>query len=414
MKRLFSESTVSLHLNSFWLLLARLSSQGLAVVFIALVARRLAPASFGQFTFIAATVLIGNTFTSFGTDTLLIREIAKARQVTTLVHRAFTLQILLSAIWCLLLILLRVPIPLLIFSFSLFPLAIFSIVSALLRAFERMDLFWGLSLGNGFIQILCAVFVSDLFMLCILLLIGNVFTSFLALRIFSILMPGFRLFSFLDFRPLLPIILPFAALSTLGILSQRLGILSTSILIGDVATGLFSSAARILDGMKFGHYAILGALLPLLSRGALYSKQNYRLAFVGMLAMSILLAGGVTLLAHPIIYLVFGEKYTPAVSLLVVMVWCLVPYTISAFLSVDLVARGEENILLKATILSLAVWIIFFVWWITSYGLAGAAWATLIGEIFQAMILLLLGLEKPKAGEEIDFANIGISDDVSK
>lgn len=414
MKSLFSESTLSLHINSFWLLFARVGSQGLAVIFIALVARRLEPASFGQFTFIVATVFIGNTFTSFGTDTLLIREIAKTHQVTSLVHRAITLQIVLSAIWCFVLILLCVKIPLLILSLSLFPLAIFSIVSALLRAFERMDLFWGMSLMSGFIQMLCALFASDLFTLCTLLLVGSAFTSFLAHRLFSILMPGRRLFSFLDFRPLLPMVLPFAALTVLSVLSQRLGVLSTSVLIGDVATGLFSSAARILDGMKFGHYAVLGALLPLLSRGTRQSQQNYRTAFVGLLGISILLAGAVVFFANPIIYFLFGERYTPAANILIVIAWCLVPYTISAFLSVDLVAHGGEKSLLKATIISLAIWVLLFSWWVKSYGLAGAAWAALIGEIIQAIILLLISLNKFKVGKVRDLPVPGISDDISK
>ncbi|MEO5888011.1 MAG: oligosaccharide flippase family protein, partial [Anaerolineales bacterium] len=260
MKSLFTGSMLSLRLNSFWLLFTRISAQALAVIFIALVARRLEPASFGQFTFIAATILIANTFTSFGTDTLLIREIAKAGHVTHLVARAFTLQIVLSALVCFAAILFRVEAPLLIFSFSLFPLAIFSIVSALMRAFERMDLFWGLNFVNGLVQILAAVFSRDLLTLCILLLIGNMLTSFLALRIFSILSPDFNLFPFLDFRPLLPLVLPLAVLTTLTVLSQRLGVLTLSVLLDESATGLFSAAARVVDAMKFGHYALLGAL----------------------------------------------------------------------------------------------------------------------------------------------------------
>ena len=401
MKSLFSESTISLRINSFWLLFARLSTQGLAVVFIALVARRLEPANFGQFTFIAATVFIGNTFTSFGTDTLLIREIAKERHVTSLVHRALTLQFVLSALWCFTLVLFRVQMPLLIFSLSLFPLAVFSIVSALLRAFERMDLFWGLSLVSGFIQILCAIFAYDLFSLCALLLFGNFVTSFLALKLFSILTPGFGLFQLVDFRPLLPVFLPFAVLTTLSVVSQRLGILSTSLFIGDIATGLFSSAARILDGMKFGHYAVLGALLPVLSRGAFHSQQNYRLAFTGLFALSILLAGGVMLLARPLILFLFGKEYVSAADILIILAWCIVPYTVSAFLSVELVARGKENILLKTTIISLIVWVILFIWLIRSFGLAGASWAALCGEAFQAITLLLFRSQSVAPNESI-------------
>lgn len=397
MKSLFSETTLSLRANSFWLLFARLSTQGLAVIFIVLVARRLEPASFGQFTFIAATVLIGNTFTSFGTDTLLIREIAKTHQDTSHVRRALALQFVLSMLWCLIMFLFRVQPPLVVFSFSLFPLAVFSVVSALLRAFERMDLFWGLSLVSGFIQILCAVLAHDLLTLCILLILGNLITALIALKIFSILVPDFTWLPMLDFRPLLPLVLPFTALTTLSVISQRFGVLSTSILIDDTSTGLYSSAARILDGMKFGHYAVLGALLPALSRGAIHSKQNYRFAFTGLLTLSALIAGATVFLAHPIILLLFGESYISSAGILMILAWCLIPYTVSAFLSVDLVAHGKEIFLLGTTLVSLTVWIFLFVWWIGSFGLAGAAWAALGGEIFQAMILLLL---RPKCGIE--------------
>lgn len=396
MKSPFTGSMLSLRLNSFWLLFTRISAQGLAVIFIALVARRLEPASFGQFTFIAATVFIGNTFTSFGTDTLLIREIAKAGQITALVARAFTLQISLAALWCFAMLMFRTDTPLIIFSFSLFPLSIFSIVSSLLRAFERMDLFWGLNLINGLVQILAAIFSTDLLTLCTSLLIGNILSSFLALRIFSILTPDFSLFPFLDFRPLLPLVLPLAALTTLSVISQRLGVLSVSVLVGDAATGLFSPAARIVDAMKFGHYAMLGALLPALARGALRSKQNYQIAFAALLGLSILLAGTVTFLAHPILYFLFGEKYTPAAGLLIVLVWSLVPYTISAFLSVHLVVLGEESVLLRTTMISLAISIFLFIWLIKQYGLAGAAWAALIGEIIQATILMMVTLKNQK------------------
>jgi O-antigen/teichoic acid export membrane protein len=406
MKSLLGTSRLSLHLNSFWLLFSRISAQTLAVIFIALVARRLEPANFGQFTFIAAMIFIGNTFTSFGTDTLLIREIAKAGQVTALVRRAFTLQIWLCIFWYFATLLFRAEAPLLIFSFSLFPLAIFSVISALLRSFERMDLFWSLNLLNGLIQIFAAMLSKDLLTLCVLLMIGNMLAAFLALRIFSIPIPGFHLFPFLDFRPLLPLVLPLAALTTLSVLSQRLGVLSLSILVDEAATGLFSSATRVVDAMKFGHYAILGALLPALSRGALHSNKNYKMTFAGLLCLSILLASAVTFLAHPIINIVFGAEYIPAADLLTVIVWSLVPYTISAFLSVHLVVLGKEIVLLKTTLLSLVFSIFLFIWLIKGYGLHGAAWAALIGEMVQATIFIII--QNRSAVKDFDAAADGV------
>ncbi len=380
---------ISLFRNSFWLLFARISTLSLAVLFTALVARRLGTADFGQFTFIATLVLIGNVFTSFGTDTLLIREISKAEHLASLAARAFTLQIVLSGIWCFVTFIFCTNRSLVLYSLSLFPLTLFSIVSALLRAFERMDLFWGLSLINGFIQIICAVLSPDLPDLFIFLFAGNIITAFLGLWICSMSLPHISLVPFLDFRPIFRLALPFAALAILGVLSQRLGVLFVSILAGDDATGLFSSAARVVDGMKLGHYAVLGAFLPALSRKALDSKHDYRIAFLGLLCISVLIAGGTMFFSSPILYFLFGEKYTPAVDLLIVLAWTLVPYTISAFISVDLVVRGLEYNLVKATIISLIMFTVLYLWFINSNGLMGAVWAALIGECLQAAIFVL-------------------------
>ena len=380
---------LSLRHNTFWLFFSRISAQALGVIFIALVARRLEPASFGQFTFIAATIFIGNTFTTFGTDTLLIREIARAGQITNLVVRAFTLQIWLCLFWCFATVLFRTEAPLLIFSLSLFPLAIASIISALLRAFERMDLFWGLNIVNGLMQILAALFSKDLLTLCILLSIGNMLAAFLASQMISILSPEFHLLPFLDFRPILPLVLPLAALTTLSVLSQRLGVFAVSALLDETATGLFSAAARVVDAMKFGHYAMLGALLPAMSRQALRSGENSKMAFPALLGLSILLAWTVTFFAHPIIKIIFGAEYIPAVHLLTATVWSLVPYTVSAFLSVYLVVAGREIILLEIIIVSMVCSIFLFIPLIKQYGLPGAAWATLMGEVVQATIFIL-------------------------
>ena len=57
-------------------LAARLGAQALGLLFTAVLARALGEAGLGQFAFISAVLLIGNAVTTFGLDTLLIREVA--------------------------------------------------------------------------------------------------------------------------------------------------------------------------------------------------------------------------------------------------------------------------------------------------------------------------------------------------
>lgn len=374
--------------NSFWLLFARFSIQGLAVVFVALIARRLGIQVFGQFSVIASIVLIGNTLTTFGTDTLIIREVAKAGRLTPLVTQSLGLQLSLSMIWFLgTLLLFRNP-PLWLYTLSLFPLAFFSVASALLRATQRMDLFWALNLGNGIVQIIAGLLSKDLWTLCIYLLFAQIAIAFFSIWLCRSFLPEFSPAGLLAFRPLWKLAWPFAALTTLTIASQRLGILFVSAMIGYAGTGLYSAAARLLDGMKFGHYAVLGALLPMLSAGNLGARNDFRSGFRALILFSTAMAAIVMLFAKPITVLFYGDEFEQAASLLRYICWGIVPYTISAFISVDMVAHGMETKLLGASIFSIIIFAALFALFILMAGLTGAAYAALIGEIIQALIFL--------------------------
>ena len=377
----------SIQRNSFWLLFARLTAQALAILFTAIIARKLGVDDFGQFSFIASLLLVGNTFTNFGTDTFLVRETARAGQVTEIVVQSLALQLLLSFLYCAAMLFYRNT-PLFIYSLALFPLAIFSVNTALLRALNHMDLFWLLSLLNGAIQILAAIFSVDVLSLCLFLLIGQFLLSTFSYLICRASLPAFGLFPLNDFRPIFKLILPFAALTILLVLIQRLGILSVSAFLGDSATGLFSSITRVVDGLKLGHYAILGALLPALARGLSDSWKSFRKAFVLLIFASLIFAVVLLVFARPIVLILYGNEFTQAATPLALLGWSLLPYTVSSFISYDLIARGLEKVVVKSALLSLVIYLVLYLWLIPANGLAGAVWAALIGEGLQALVFV--------------------------
>ncbi|MBI3153422.1 MAG: oligosaccharide flippase family protein [Chloroflexi bacterium] len=381
-------SSHSIKRNSIWLLLARITAQGLAILFTAIIARKLGVDDFGQFSFIASLLLVGNTFTNFGTDTFLVRETARANQVTDIAAQSFALQLLLSVLYCVAMLAYRST-PLFLYSLALFPLAIFSVNNALLRALNRMDLFWFLSLLNGSIQIFAAVFSVDVLPLCLFLLIGQFLLSTFSYLICRASLPTFRLFPLKKFSPILKLILPFAALTVLLVLIQRLGILSVSALLGDSATGLFSSITRVVDGLKLGHYAILGALLPALSLGSPDSWKSFRNAFVLLISVSLIFAVVLLVFARPIILILYGNEFTQASTPLALLGWSLLPYTISSFISYDLIARGLESVVVKSALVSLVIYIALYLWLIPTRGLIGAVWSALIGECLQGIVFVI-------------------------
>ena len=379
----------SVRRNSLWLLSARITAQGLAILFITLIARSLGVESFGEFTFISTLVLIGNTFTNFGSDTYIIREVARTKQVAPLVPHALGLQLFLSILWIIATLFLAPSPPLLLYSLSLFPLAILSVITASLRAFERMDLVWSLSLINGFVQLISAAIASDLWTLCLYLLIGQFLSTAFSCWIARLSLRNFSLFPINNIFSLFKTIFPFALLTLLLVLSQRLGVLTVSALLGDSATGIFSSVIRVVDGLKLGHYAILGALLPVISREARESRESFRRGFVLLMSLCLLMAVGLSLFSKFVIYVLYGEKFISAINLLSLLGWSLIPYTISAFISYDLIARRQENTLVKATATSLVVFLLLYLWLIPTYNLAGAIYAALVGETAQAVIFVI-------------------------
>ncbi|HSD83687.1 MAG TPA: oligosaccharide flippase family protein, partial [Anaerolineae bacterium] len=149
-------------MNSLWLLLARLITQAQLIVFTVLVARGLGVAGFGQYAFVAALIFLGNVATTFGTDTLLIREVARDRQAGSLISTTLWIQLLLSLAWLITVLVAadalsglspEVVLALKVYSLSLIPLAFFSVFTAVLRAHERMDVYLLLNVVVAFVQL---------------------------------------------------------------------------------------------------------------------------------------------------------------------------------------------------------------------------------------------------------------------
>jgi O-antigen/teichoic acid export membrane protein len=393
-----------LGVNSLWLALARLGAQGLSVVFSVLLARRLGEAGFGHYAWLAALVAIGNAATTFGTDTLIIRELARDEKTTpVLLGAALWLQLLLAALWLMVAGWLAGLGLLFIFSLALIPLALYTPFSAALRAHERMDQFLWLNLAVAALQVAAVVVfvqtVDDLPALAWALIgvqtVGALLAALLCLRT----VPRFAVAWQWDGEIVLTVLraaFPLALLTALALIYQRLGVLALTALTDESTTGWYSVAARVVEGLKLGHYALTGALLPRLARSPNFTDT--RRVWVGLLAVSALMALAVTLLAQPLITLLFGARYQPAAEVLPVLGWTLVPYSLSAYLSVQLVARNVEYWVLLGTALTLIASLALHNWLIPAFGLLGAGWAMVVSECVLA--LLLWGWSRPRRFQE--------------
>ncbi len=409
-------------LNSMWLLAARLAGQGLGLLFTAVLARALGQAGLGQFAFISAVVFIGNALTTFGLDTLLIREVAAARPavgaardvagraattpVEQMVSAALLIQLALAAVFVAGLWLLAPRLPnqtpatlpaLRLAALALFPLAFSTVDSAILRAHERMAHFLVFSLTTAAALALgglaLAVAGGGLMAAAAVLVLAQLAGAVAAARLARSGLPGFHRRWVWPSPPVVDRALRLgaglAALMLLSLLYQRSGVLLLSLLDGDDAAGAYSAAARVVEALKMLPAAFFGAMFPILARGSRGdgSRRAYRRAFLALLAVAVLMAAATTALAGLALALLFGPGYESAAGALRLMAWSLPPTVLAFKLSFDLVVAGRERAAATGMALTLLIGGGLTAWLIGGYGLTGAALGLVVGEVAQVIIL---------------------------
>ncbi len=396
-----------LGLNSLWLLLARVLTQLVSLVFTAVIARLLGASGYGQYAIVTSIVFIGNAFTTFGTDTLLIRETARTREPDgRLLSAALYIQLVLSFLFIGFAILSDgADLALSLYSLALVPLAFYSVYTAVLRGHERMDLYLLLNLSGAVLQIVCAAAVwvlqAGLLSLLFALVISQALLAALAWSLARPYMSG-QLFPYPP-RALgvtLRAALPFALLTTLALANRRMGLFALGMRSGNDAAGWFSAASRIVEASKLLPQVLLGALLPMLmpmvaGRGAL---RLTRLSLVLSLAFCSIAALLLTILAPPLVNSIFGQSFLPAVSALEILSWSLIPYALTANLTLAMISQGHEWSVLRLTLAGVLISLLLLALLVPRLGLLGACWASLIAEAIQAILYLAWNRTGARAG----------------
>jgi O-antigen/teichoic acid export membrane protein len=396
-----------LGVNSIWLMAARFGTQAGMALFTILLARQLGSKAFGEYAFIAALILIGNVLTTFGTDMLLIREIAATNELSWL-SPALIIQIVFSIIFIAVVALASSFMPfehtealiaLQIYSLSLIPLAFYTVFSTALRGEQHMRSYTVLNLALILLQVGIALWLKwtggTLITLAILLLLLQFLGAGFAGILCSTQIPDFHLSPQFPVKQLWSLLVrsaPIASLSLLGILYQRLSLIMLPMLGGASVTGWFSAATRVVEAAKIGHVAVFTAIYPLMAQVNAEDKSSlsraFRLPWLFLLGGALIASLSISLLSKPLVTVLYGFEYTSSTSLLQILAWMLVPYTINTFLSLAFLAKGEEVVVIGALTVGILTLVVLTIWWEPLAGPRGAAWATLSAEVVQSIILV--------------------------
>ena len=396
--------------HTLWLSFARLGTQAGMALFTILLARYLGSEKFGEYAFMAALLVVGNMVTTFGTDMFLIREIA-AKDTLESLSSALWLQLLFSILFIAGVFLFSAFFSfqsaeglraLRIYSLALFPFAFFTVFTTALRGKQRMGLYAVLNFSLAVVQIGVAcvlIFLEgSLVTLAWLLLLAQGLAAWIAGWFCSTNIPGFWVgwrFKWREAISLARSSAPVAVFAIIGIVYQRLALTVLPFLAGSAATGIFSSAARVVEMAKVGHIAVFTALYPMMAENRTQSGEwlkSFHRPWWGLLAVSLLATLFLFLLAGFLVRWLFGVDYLEAIPVLQILAWTLIPYTINNFLILAFLADGREKIITWALGISLLGVVILMAGW--GQNPRGAGWAVVAGEWLQCGILSFFAVRR--------------------
>jgi len=159
-------------------------------------------------------------------------------------------------------------------------------------------------------------------------------------------------------------------------------------LAGPAALGYYATAVGLAEKLNLPPSAVGTVLFPRIAAGTAEDARRVTPAACRhTLSLTLLLCVGLALVAWPLIYVLFGSAFLPAVPLL----WLLLPgissLSLGRLLSADLNGRGLPGSVARVNVAMALVNIGLNLWWIPIWGAAGSAAATSIS--YSAAVVLL-------------------------
>ncbi len=164
---------------------------------------------------------------------------------------------------------------------------------------------------------------------------------------------------------------------------DRIDVVLLSVLAGNFAAGIYAVPYRALGALQILPFGIKTSVLPSISNnveGTQSDKQlcSRLLSVMYLLALFPVLA--LTLLAGPLILVLFGKNYSPSIPVLRILIWAVVPMFLNYGLNTFLLARCRERVFVWTGLICTVVNVVANVVLIPRYSYYAAAAVTILTE----------------------------------
>jgi O-antigen/teichoic acid export membrane protein len=385
--------------NVFWLTLGQIGSRLLRAIIIIYAARALGAGEYGVFSYILGLAGFFTVFSDMGVNTLLMRDAASYPEERSKYFAAsFWLKIALLFVASLLLIFVAPHFSKIGIAISLFSLvALMSVFDGLgeffnsfLRGVEKMELDAFIMIAKNIVLIIVGFSLltlspnaqSLIISYSVSLGLGAILAAFFVRKQFLTI---FRYFDLNLIKKIVSSAWPIAFSSVLGMFMINTDVVMLGWLRTAQEIGYYSIGQRFVPVLLTLPNIFATAMFPILSRFAGQKEQQKEknlneksMALIFMIVLPIILGG--IILATPIIKLIFGQSYLPAVSAFRILITSLIWIFPNVFLTNIVLVHNYQKKIVKYLILSsvvnIGLNILLIPWW----GIIGAAVATLVSQ----------------------------------
>lgn len=387
--------------NILALLGANVVGRFLTLLYVMLVARALAPDGFGRLMTVSAYLTILGAVTDFGVTVIAVRDVARDPDLARAYLRgALVLRSAMAGAALLVLGLVGLLAGyaadqaqlLWVGGLSLLPMAVTGAFTVILTAREQIARVASLSTLGAFVMLVSAWPVLTAGwgvtgLLAVLVLVNTLQASLAAGWVLGSLRPvaagGERAWRAAWW--LLRRAWPYGCFTILTMVYLRVATIVLSTDGGPEAVGVYNAAFKLVEALTALPLALMGGLFPLMAAqsrqgitGPLGDTYRSAVRVLGVLALPV--GVGLTILAVPVIALVYGARYEGAAPVLRILVWGLVLLYLNAPVGHVIFSSDQGRRYLPWALANTGVYVGLTVLLVAHFGILGAAVGYVVAE----------------------------------
>lgn len=164
-----------------------------------------------------------------------------------------------------------------------------------------------------------------------------------------------------------------------------------TLMAGNVENGYYTAAITTVGVVQFVYMAIIDSVRVVIIESKKTDEQAYRKNVSGLygliIYMSVMQSIAFTVLAKPIIGILYGNTYMEAVPILRILVWYLAFSFMGVIRNIWILAEEKQSILWKINLMGAVLNALMNAFMIPAWGACGAATASLLTQIFTNFLL---------------------------